>query len=555
MSMKKMNFRELPLMRVFKLALLGAGLGAFAAPAQADMTLVRLTPEQYQRTIHEVFGPSIQLDANVVETGFRDQGLLAVGARKLTLTSAGLERNETLALQIAKEVVDPKRRATLIPCKPKAEDAADAACAGQFISRVGLHLFRRPLTDGEVKDFTATAAKSTQILKSFHAGLSAALVQMLVAPEFLFRVEHSEPDPAQPGKLRLDAYSRATRLAFFLWDSTPDEPLLASAGSGEIMTEAGLARQIDRMLASPKMEYGVRAFFADMLGFDDFATLAIDTNLYPKFTKNVEDNAREQTLRTVADHLITRNRDYRDLMTTRDTFLTQSLAAIYGVPLPHRQEMGGAVAWVPYQFPADDPHVGLLTQVSFLSLHSHPGNTSPTLRGKALRENLLCQRVPPPPGNVDFSIVQDTNNPLFKTVRQRLTAHRNNPVCAGCHRITDPIGLALEDFDAAGVSRSEENGAPIDASGDFSGKPFKNVVELAAILRDEPAVTSCVVDRAFSFGTARAPLAKEAEWLATVKADLTKNGVKWRDLVRRIALNPDFYTVPAPETQRADAQK
>lgn len=382
---------KLPL-RMFKLALLGAGLGAIAVSgARADMTLVRLTPEEYQRTIHDVFGPSIQLDANVVETGFRDQGLLAVGARKLTLTSAGLERNETLALQIAKEVVDPKRRATLISCKPKAEDAADAACAGQFIARVGLHLYRRPLTDAEVKDLTATAGKATQTLKSFHAGLSAALVQMLVAPEFLFRVEHSEPDPSQPGKLRLDAYSRATRLAFFLWDSTPDEPLLAAARSGEIMTEGGLAKQIDRMLVSPKMEFGVRAFFADMLGFDDFATLAIDTNLYPKFTKNVEDNAREQTLRTIVDHLVTRSRDYRDLMITRDTFLTQSLA-VYGVPLPHRQEMGGAVAWVPYQYPADDPHVGLLTHVSFLSLHSHPGNTSPPCAARRCARTCCARR-------------------------------------------------------------------------------------------------------------------------------------------------------------------
>lgn len=542
--------------RFVKLPALALSLGVLAASgAKADMTFVRLTPEQYQRTIHDIFGPSIRIDANVVETGFRDQGLLAVGARKLTLTSAGLERNETLALQIASEVVSPKRRATLIGCKPKADDQPDADCASQFISRVGFYLFRRPLTPDETRDFAATAAKATQTLHSFHSGLSAALVQMLVAPEFLFRVEHSEADPANPGKLRLDAYSRASRLSFFLWDRAPDEALLAAAKSGEIMTSDGLNKQIDRMLTSPKLADGLTAFFSDMLGFDDFATLSIDSNLYPKFTKNVEDDAREQTLRTVVDHLLVRNRDYRDLLTTRDTFLTPSLATIYGVPLPHSQEMGGAVAWVPYQFPEDDSHVGLLTQVSFLSLHSHPGNTSPTLRGKALRENILCQKVPPPPGNVDFSIVKDANNPNYKTVRQRLTAHRKEAMCAGCHKITDPIGLALEDFDAAGISRSEENGAPIDASGDFNGKPFKNIVELAHLLRDEPAITACVVNRAFAFGTARAPSAAEAAWLTTVQADLIKNGVKWRALVRRIAQNPDFYTVPAGETQRADAQK
>ena len=245
--------------------------------------------------------------------------------------------------------------------------------AAPFIGRAGLFLFRRPATDSEVQSYVAMAGSAAETLDDFYAGLRAALVGMLVAPDFLFRVERTEPDPSQPDTHRLDAYSRASRLSFFLWNTTPDAELLAAAASGALDSTLGLHRQIDRLLSSPRIEDGLRAFFSDMLGFDGFATLSVDASLYPKFTKNVADDAREQTLLTIAHHLLDKNADYRDLFVTRDTFLTPALAALYGVPLPRSQELGGAVPWVPYRFPEGDPHVGLLTQVSFLSLHSHPG--------------------------------------------------------------------------------------------------------------------------------------------------------------------------------------
>lgn len=513
--------------------------------AFAETTLVRVTPEEYKRTIHQIFGSSIRVGDNNVQPGFRDEGLLAVGERKLTITSAELEQYERLAQRIASQIVEPRRRDVLLPCKPAAEDGPDAACAREFITSVGLFLLRRPLTDGEINAYVAVHTEAAEALDSFNAGLSMALSRMLVDPEFLFRVERSEPDPAREGKLRLDAYSMASRLSFFLWDSSPDATLLAAAESGELLTEAGLEKQVERMLASPRMEDGVRTFFTDMLGFDKFATLSIDTTRYPKFTQRVESDAREQTLRTIVDHLLHKDRDYRDLFTTPDTFLTPALAALYGVPLARTQELGGAVPWVPYTFAEDDPYAGILAQASFLSLNSHPARTSPTLRGMALREKLLCQKVPPPPGEVDFNLVQDTDNPEFKTVRQRLTAHSSDPVCAGCHKITDRIGLSLENFDTAGAFRTTENGAPIDVSGNFNGTDFVGLKELVELLKNDRAVTSCLVERAFAYGTARHPDSDERRWLRSVQSTLAENGVKWRDLMRQIALSPDFYTVDA----------
>lgn len=542
-----------------KLSRLLAGLAFSAllplAAVKAEVTFVRITPDQYQRTVHDIFGAGIRLDANAVETGFRDQGLLAVGARKLAMSSAGLEQFESLAQQIAAQVTDPRRSATLVHCKPKAADAPDETCAAQFVDRAGLLIFRRPLTPDERTTFVGTANSATQRLRSFNSGLGAALAQMLVDPEFLFRIERSESDPKQPGKMRLDAYSAAARLSFFLWDSAPDSDLLAAAAAGKLQTPKGLSQQVERMINSPRAEYGLRAFFTDMLGFDAFATIAKDTKLFPKFTKNAEDDAREQTLRTLVDQLLEKDRDYRELFTTRETFLTPALAALYGVPLPRSQEMGGATPWIPYRFADADTHIGILTHASFLALHSHPGKTSPTLRGKALRENILCQKVPPPPGNVDFTLVQDSNNPKLKTVRERLTAHSGEAMCAGCHKITDPIGLTLENFDSVGEPRTTENGVAIDVTGNLSGKSFNGIVELAQILRDEPAATSCLINRAFSYGTARVPSAEERAWLASVQTELRKDGVKWRELMRRIAQNPDFYTIPVSEMQKAEAQR
>jgi hypothetical protein len=286
-----------------------------------------------------------------------------------------------------------------------------------------------------------------------------------------------------------------------------------------------------------------------MLAFDRFDTLDIDTTLYPKFTKNVEDEAREQTLRTIADHLLERGADYRDLFDSRKTFLTPALAALYGVPIPIRQEMGGRVPWVPYEYPENHVRAGLLGQATFLSLFSHPGASSPTLRGKAVREHLLCQTIPPPPGDVDFSLVRDTDNPEFRTARDRLTEHRNNPTCAGCHTLMDPIGLALEIFDASGVYRNMENGALIDTSGQWLGQEYNDVRELTTMLKEDPTLTSCLIQRAYNYGTAREPTPAEVQWLNVTHSQLRQEGVHWRELLQRISRNPDFYTVPEAAPQ------
>ena len=509
-----------------------------------QISFVRLTTSQYRNSVHDIFGESIRISGNGTVGGVREFGLMAMGDRKLTLSATEIESYESVALDIASQVMSSGRRGALLSCLPENNNIPDTACAENFIERVGLHLFRRPLSVNEIDSYAAMAESATLSLGDFYIGLQAALVGMMVSPDFLFRIERSLPNPEVPGTRELDAWSKASRLSFFLWDTTPSPALLEAARDGDLMFEEGVKENVERMKGSARIENGLRAFFSDMLAFDRFDTLDIDSNLFPKFTKNVEDEAREQTMRTIVDHLLIKDADYRDLFNSRETFLTPALAALYGVPIPIKQELGGQTPWVRYEFPAEHARVGLLGQVTFLSLFSHPGASSPTLRGKAVREHLLCQAIPPPPPDIDFSLVRDTDNPNFRTVRDRLEEHRSNPTCAGCHTLMDPVGLALEVFDASGVYRATENGAHIDTSGEWAGQKYSDAQELINLLKDDPGLTSCLVQRVYRYGTAREPLPTESRWLNSIHAQLRNDGVRWRDLIGFIAQNPDFYIVP-----------
>ncbi len=526
----------------------GAATSATAQQTQAPLEepqdtgslsrLRLLTEEQYLNTVRYVFGPDVAPEPHFPPAQRRD-GLLALGSSITGVTTAQLELYQKAAVTIANTVVDPKYRAFLITCKPRNEKAADKACATQFLKEKGRLLNRRPLAREELDAFVAEANKSADQLKDFYAGIGVALEAMLVSPNVLFVAETTEPDPARPGRERLDAFSLATRLSLFLWNAVPDDNVLKAAESGEIQTPKGRARVVDMMLASRRLDAGVRAFFDDMFGFDDFNSLSKDPATYPQFTGQVAQDAREQTLRTIVDHLVNKRGDYRDLFTTRETFISPALAVLYGEPAP--------AGWTPYTEAPDSPRAGLLSQVSFLALHSHPTRSSPTLRGKALRETLLCQRVPPPPPNVDFSAVDNPDSP-FATQRERVAFHLKNPVCAGCHKITDPMGLALENFDSSGRYREEERGTKIDASGTLDGKAFSGATSLGQVLHDYPGLTSCLVQRVYSYGAGGAIRPEDKKTLDYFNARFAEAGYRVPDLLRTIALSNAFSEIVAPKS-------
>ena len=512
-----------------------------AAQTAGPATFRRLSEEQYKRSIAQIFGADIPVPGRF-EPPVREEGLLAIGQSHVVVTPSGIEQYALRAREISAAVLDPKRRAKFLTCGPAQGNAFDEACASEFLGKYGRLLFRRPLTASERSNAVKLAKGATMTSGDFYAGLSSGLASLLVSPSFVFRMEATEVDPTRPGGSRLDAYSLASRVAFLLWDGPPDADLLNAAADGSLHTTAGLEHQVDRMMASPRLEEGVRAFFSDMLAYDQFGGLSKDSKIYPIFNPQLRNDAQEQSLRTIVDHLLVQDADYRDLFTTKKTFLSRSLGALYGVPVDARAFAG----WMPYTFPADAPTSGLLTLPAFLMLDpSHEGRSSPTIRGKNVRENLLCQVVPSPPANVNFNLVQDTNDPVRRTARERLTAHQDNPVCAGCHKITDPIGLALENYTPVGSFRSQENGVTIDASGTFEGKPYRNAIELSKILRDSPTAPNCVVQRVLEYGVGRKLSSGEEALLETLDDRFAQDGFRFRALLRRVATSPAFQ-VAAP---------
>jgi hypothetical protein len=199
--------------------------------------------------------------------------------------------------------------------------------------------------------------------------------------------------------------------------------------------------------------------------------------------------------------------------------------------------------WTPYEFAADDHRDGIMTRISLLSLYSHPGRSSATLRGKAIRELLICQTVPPPPPNVNFSLVQDTSNVQFKTARARLAKHSEDSMCASCHKLTDPLGLSLETFDSSGEFRTVENGAVIDTSGFLGDKKFADAAGLGQALHDDPQTAACVVQRAYNYSVGRVTSKSDRPFLKDLTAGFAADGYRYPELLRRIVLSEQFYHV------------
>lgn len=522
-------------------ASLAACSGGTAEPEDSASPLrVRLmTGQQYSNTIAQVFGDDIADSvAPPLPPLNRTDGLLASGAPFVGVTSDQIQQIQQAAASVAAKVVDEAHREFLIPCKPVSETEADAACAAQFLREAGRLLYRRPLGEARVAELVDVAGAAAGQVEDFYSGLGLALEAILISPEVLFIVDVAEPDPRRPGQERLDAYSLASRLSFLLWNAAPDDELLLAAESGELHTRNGLERAVDRMLASSRLEDGMRAFFDDMMAFDEFDSLAKDPMVYPMVTGATLADAREQTLRTVIDHLIGKQQDYRDLFTTRSTYMSMNLAAVYGVPTTN--------GWVPFDFPEDSPRSGLLTQVSFLAAHSHSVRSSPTLRGQALRELFLCQKVPAPPPDVDFSLLEDAGD--VATARERLKIHNTNPACAGCHLITDPMGLSLENFDGAGRYRETENGAVLDISGELDGTLYDDVEGLTTAMRNHPKLPYCLVNRLYAYGTGGpVSLKYDRDILSYFTERFAGQGYELPGLLREMALSQAFARVrPAP---------
>ncbi|HEX7821671.1 MAG TPA: DUF1592 domain-containing protein [Sphingobium sp.] len=512
----------------------GTALRSVDAADLAIAGMRRLTEAQYRNAISDIFGSDIKIGGRFDPIVRPVHELVATGASQSTISAAGFEQYDQMARDIAAQVLDPKRRRTFLSCVPTDATRADAKCARHFFEKIGLYVYRRPLAPNETDFYLKLAERGAAPVHDFYKGLELSLASMLVSPEFLYRIE-----TIAPGRKDFDPYTKASRLSFLIWNSIPDTALFAAAARGDLETPADLKIQVDRMLASPRTEQGARAFFTDFLQFDRVGDVSKDTLVYPRFTTGVGPDLREQALRTIVDILVTRNQPYPDIFSSRRTFLNRRLGLLYQVPVASQ------AGWEPHEFPVNSDRVGLLGQGAFLALFSHEGRSSPTLRGRAIREVLLCQPVPDPPGNVDFSGFNDTSNTMLKTARQRLDRHTTDPVCAACHKITDPLGLPLEHYDGIGGIRNNENGAPINVAGSFEGKTLDGLAGLANAMAKSASPAECMAKRATEYATGQQADALSDDWIQAIFATFQAQGYKYRALLETIALSPQFFAVPA----------
>ncbi len=355
---------------------------------------------------------------------------------------------------------------------------SEDACAKRIVSTLARRAYRRDVTDA---DLAGPLAFYEQGRKEggFERGIELALRAILVSPKFVFRVER-DPAGAAPGTAhRISDVELASRLSFFLWSSIPDDDLLNAASSGRLRRADELERQVRRMLADPRADALVHNFAGQWLHVRNINSTTPDKNLFPDFDDNLRQGF-ERELELFVESIIREDRNVLDLLTADYTFVNERLARHYGIPHVYGPRFRRVTL-------TDDVRKGLLGKGGILLVTSHADRTSPVVRGKWILENLLGTPPNPPPADVPGFPDDDPKAP--QTVRARMERHRASPACAGCHRVMDPLGLALENFDAVGKWRTQDAGVTIDASGDLgNGTKVDGVVSLRTALVNQPDV-------------------------------------------------------------------
>jgi hypothetical protein len=389
---------------------------------------------------------------------------------------------------------DTRSRAQIFTCRP-ANQTEELPCAEQILGRLARLAYRRPVAEDELGTllgfFENGRARGT-----FETGIQSALRVMLTSPQFLFRSE-TDPADAPPGTVYpVDDLALASRLAFFLWSSLPDEELLTAAEQRQLGDPDLYAEQVRRMLADPRAEALVDNFAGQWLFLRNLQSARPDVATFPNFDENLRRALRTETELFFAS-IVKEDRSVTDLLDADYTFLNERLAWHYGIPGIYGSHFRRVAL-------ADPNRRGLLGQGSILTVTSYPNRTSPVLRGKWIMENVLGTPPPPPLPNVP-TLEENEPGHEARSLRERLATHRENPVCATCHDVLDPLGLALENFDAVGRWRTEEPGGAVDASGQLAdGTPVDGPVPLreALVARREQFV-GVVVEKLLTYALGR----------------------------------------------------
>ena len=521
-----------------------AGTGTPGAFVPSPSRLRRLTSLEYRNTVVDLLGVG-----TAVTTEFeRDtalNNLTAIGASTIALSAPVTEQFETSALALSEALVkDAARRQAVFGCEPTGP--TDETCLRTFVTTFGRRTFRRPLATEEVEAYVGLGRTASTTLSDFWGGARYALAALLQSPNFLYRAELGSVDATTPDRRRLDGFELATRLSYLLWATTPDLELLDAAESGSLSTADGLAAQMARLLASSRSTDAISNVLSEMLRLADVENLVQLPAVYPQAASpTLGASMRAETQAFLRGVLLDGDADYRELFTSKNTFLNAELAELYGI-----SGVSGT-ALVPTLLPADGPRAGYLGQGSFLALNAKTNNTSPTFRGKFIIETLLCSAIQPPPNDV-VTDLPETDASL--TMREQLINHQTNETCAGCHAIMDPMGLALEHFDGIGAYRENDRGMPLIVSGEFEGVAFDGARDLGEALANRiltpegsPKTADCLVRNLYRAATGHLEQAGDEVVISRLNTAFSANGFRIRGALSELVASDGFAFVGLPE--------
>ena len=408
-------------------------------------------------------------------------------------------------------------------------------CAQRILSALVRRAYRGDVASGDVQELQAFFKQGRSDGGSFESGIDLALRRMLASPKFIFRVERDPTEVPAGGVYRLSNLAIASRLSFFLWSTAPDDELLDLAEKGRL-DAATLERQVRRMLADPKSQALIDNFLGQWLQLRNLKGKQPNSHEFPDFDDNLR-VALQTEIELFFSSIIREDRSVMDLLNADYTFVNERLARHYGIPYVY----GSHFRRVTLQ---DDVRRGLLGKGALLMVTSHPHRTSPVLRGKWILENVLGAPPPPPPDVVP-PFEENTEARKPRSVRERMEQHRRNPACAGCHRMIDPAGLALENFDAIGAWRTRDGGTrgtPIDASGQLvDGTTINGVTELrAALVRDPRIFVQTLTERLLTYALGRGLDAADMPAVRTIARDSQRDGYRFSSIVLGIVRSVPF---------------
>jgi len=427
---------------------------------------------------------------------------------------------------------DTPSRRLIFTCRPTTH-ADELPCAKKIIATLARRAYRRPVTDNDLETLLGFYQKGRNEGGTFDSGIEAAIQLILASPEFLFRFEPDPPALAAGAAYHLSDLELASRLSFFLWSTVPDDQLLNLAALGKLKDPAVLDQQVKRMLADPKSKALVDNFADQWLYLRNLKNINPDFETFPDFDDNLRQAMKHETDLFFGD-IIQQDHSVMDLLNANYTFINERLAHHYGIPNIYGTDFRRVTL-------TDDRRRGLLGQASILTITSYANRTSPVQRGKWILTNLIGMPPDPPPPNVP-ALKEHADPGTLTSLRQRLEEHRKNPACAGCHKVMDPIGFSLENFDAVGQWRTTDEGARIDPSGVmFNGAKIDGPIALRQILMAKPDIfVSVLTEKLMIYALGRGVQYYDMPAVRAIVRDAARNDYRFSSIVLGIVKSTPF---------------